>query len=168
MSLRENIAPGEKIDEARLQECLRIAGMEEKLASLPAGEDTLFGAGILNGAADFSGGEIQKLMLARALYKRAAILVLDEPTAALDPIAESGMYEKYHELSAGKTTVFISHRLASTRFCDRILLLEEGRITEEGTHGELLKRNGKYAQMYRVQSKYYEQAEAGLEGEVVL
>ena len=78
------------------------------------------------------------------------------------------MYEKYHELSAGKTTVFISHRLASTRFCDRILLLEEGRITEEGTHGELLKRNGKYAQMYRVQSKYYEQAEAGLEGEVVL
>ena len=87
---------------------------------------------------------------------------------ALDPIAESGMYEKYHELSAGKTTVFISHRLASTRFCDRILLLEEGRITEEGTHGELLKRNGKYAQMYRVQSKYYEQAEAGLEGEVVL
>ena len=116
MSLRENIAPGEKIDGARLQECLRIAGMEEKLASLPAGEDTLFGAGILNGAADFSGGEIQEVMLARALYKRAAILVLDEPTAALDPIAESGMYEKYHELSAGKTTVFISHRLASTRF----------------------------------------------------
>lgn len=168
MSLRENIAPGEKTDEARLKECLRIAGMEEKLAALPAGADTLFGAGILNGAADFSGGEIQKLMLARALYKRAAVLVLDEPTAALDPIAESEMYEKYHELSAGKTTVFISHRLASTRFCDRILLLEEGRITEEGTHEELLKRNGKYAQMYRVQSKYYEQADAGLEGEVVL
>lgn len=168
MSVGENIAPEEKRDEERLKECLRLAGMEKKLENLPEGLDTLFGVGILDGAADFSGGELQKLMLARSLYKRSLFLVLDEPTAALDPIAENEMYERYHELSAGKTTLFISHRLASTRFCDRILLLENGQIAEEGTHGELLGRNGKYAQMYRVQSKYYEQADAGLEGEVIL
>lgn len=168
MSVGENIAPEEKRDEERLKECLRLAGMEKKLENLPEGLDTLFGVGILDGAADFSGGELQKLMLARSLYKRSLFLVLDEPTAALDPIAENEMYERYHELSAGKTTLFISHRLASTRFCDRILLLENGQIAEEGTHGELLERKGKYAQMYRVQSKYYEQADAGLEGEVIL
>lgn len=168
MSVGENIAPEEKRDEERLKECLRLAGMEKKLENLPEGLDTLFGVGILDGAADFSGGELQKLMLARSLYKRSLFLVLDEPTAALDPIAENEMYERYHELSAGKTTLFISHRLASTRFCDRILLLENGQIAEEGTHGELLERKGKYAQMYRMQSKYYEQADAGLEGEVIL
>lgn len=168
MSVGENIAPEEKRDEERLKECLRLAGMEKKLENLPEGLDTLFGVGILDGAADFSGGELQKLMLARSLYKRSLFLVLDEPTAALDPIAENEMYERYHELSAGKTTLFISHRLASTRFCDRILLLENGQIAEEGTHGELLERKGKYVQMYRVQSKYYEQADAGLEGEVIL
>ena len=101
------------------RECLRLAGLSRKLDSLPDGLKTLYGAGILGGAADFSGGEIQKFLLARSLYKRAGVLVLDEPTAALDPLAESELYETYHRLSRGKTTVFISHRLASTRFCDR-------------------------------------------------
>ena len=105
-------------------------------------------------------------MLSRALYKKAPILVLDEPTSALDPLIESELYENYHRLSADKTTVFISHRLASTRFCDRILLMENGRITEEGTHEELMERGGTYAWMFGLQSRYYLQKEAGLEGEV--
>ena len=106
---------------------------------------------------------MQRLMLARALYKDAPILVLDEPTAALDPIAESELYQRYNEMTripgreegTGRTSVYISHRLASTRFCDRIILLEEGRIAEEGTHASLLKAGGNYAQLFEMQSRYY-------------
>ena len=113
-----------------------------------------------------SGGETQRLMLARALYKNAPVIVLDEPTAALDPIAEAEMYEKYSEMTRGKSSIYISHRLASTRFCDRIILLEKNRITEEGTHDELLARGGRYAELFEVQSKYYrEEATANEEKE---
>ncbi len=105
-------------------------------------------------------------MLARALYQEAPFLVLDEPTAALDPLIESQLYERYCRFSENKTSVFISHRLASTRFCDRILLLEDGEAVETGTHEELLAQNGKYAWMFQLQSKYYqkkqEELEAGL------
>ena len=97
-------------------------------------------------------------MLARALYKDAPILVLDEPTAALDPIAESEVYDNYNKYSDGKTAIFISHRLASTRFSDRIFLLEAGRVIETGTHDELIRQNGKYAEMFRIQSNYYEKS----------
>ena len=168
LTLRENLMPEGKEDSRRVKECLELADLKEKLEKLPEGLDTLFGAGVLEGAADFSGGEVQKLMLARALYKQAPFLVLDEPTAALDPLAESELYEKYYRLSKEKTTVFISHRLASTRFCDRILLLENGKVTESGTHRELMEKQGSYAAMYRLQSKYYQQAEAGLEGDMEL
>ncbi len=98
---------------------------------------------------------MQKLLLARALYKCAPVMLLDEPTAALDPIAESTLYENYNKFSAGKTTVFISHRLASTSFCDRIILIENGSICEEGTHSELLELNGKYSMLFEMQAKYY-------------
>ena len=100
---------------------------------------------------------MQRLMLARALYKDAPIIVLDEPTAALDPIAEDDIYRKYHELTDARTSVYISHRLASTRFCDRIILLENGGICEEGSHEELLRKGGRYADLYQVQSQYYEE-----------
>ena len=103
----------------------------------------------------FSGGQNQKLFLARALYKDASILILDEPTAALDPIAESEIYESYHQLTGGKTSIFISHRLASTRFCDKVVLLNGGKILESGTHDELIALGGEYAKMYEVQSHYY-------------
>ena len=102
-----------------------------------------------------SGGQTQKLLMARALYKNAPILVLDEPTAALDPISESETYESFHALAKDKTAVYISHRLASTRFCDRIALLSHGRITEQGTHEALLRQNGEYARMFEIQSHYY-------------
>lgn len=102
-----------------------------------------------------SGGQVQRLMLARALYKDGAFLILDEPTAALDPLAEQDIYQKYHEMTAGKSAVFISHRLASTRFCDRIIFLKEGRIAEEGTHEELLLIQGGYAKLFEIQACYY-------------
>jgi ABC-type multidrug transport system fused ATPase/permease subunit len=106
---------------------------------------------------NLSGGETQKLMLARAVYKNAPIMVLDEPTAALDPIAESQMYERYHELTSDKTSIFISHRLASTSFCDRVIFLNDGQIVEDGTHESLVRNQGKYAQMFEVQSHYYKE-----------
>ncbi|NBJ89109.1 ATP-binding cassette domain-containing protein [Acutalibacter sp. 1XD8-36] len=117
---------------------------------------------------DLSGGEAQKLMLARALYKDGPIVILDEPTAALDPIAEAELYEKYSSLTAGKTSLYISHRLSSTRFCDRVLFLERGDIIEEGTHEELLDLRGKYYELYEVQSSYYRRSvneEGGLTDE---
>ncbi len=167
LSLKENLISGGEMDKQNLEECLKMADLEEKMQKLPKGLDTTFGIGAVEGAVEFSGGEQQKLMLARALYKQAPLMVLDEPTAALDPIMESELYESYHKFSEDKTTVFISHRLASTHFCDRILLMEQGEIAEMGTHKELLEKGEKYARMFHLQSKYYQQAEAGLEGEVI-
>ena len=106
-------------------------------------------------AADLSGGEQQKLIFARALYRDAPVLVLDEPTAALDPIAENQLYLQYSELAQDKTSIFISHRLSSTRFCDRIVFIENGKITEMGTHDELMAQGGGYAKMFEIQSYYY-------------
>ena len=105
---------------------------------------------------NLSGGETQKLLLARAIYKEAPILVLDEPTAALDSKAENQLYLKYNELTRGRTSVFISHRLSSTRFCDRILMMENGRIVEEGSHEELMEKKGVYYRLFQVQSHYYQ------------
>lgn len=104
---------------------------------------------------DLSGGEMQRLMLARALYKDSPVILLDEPTAALDPISERELYEKYNEMTLGRSSVYISHRLASTRFCDRIILVENKGIAEQGTHAELLAKGGRYAELFEVQSKYY-------------
>ena len=109
---------------------------------------------------ELSGGQKQRFLLARALYKDAPVMILDEPTAALDPIAESEIYEHYNQYSRGKTAVFISHRLASTKFSDRIVLLDKGRIAEIGTHDELMAAGGKYSEMYEIQSSYYQQEES--------
>lgn len=145
----------EEIDREKLWACLRKAGIREKIESLPARENTLMDKSVHKDAADFSGGEKQKILLARALYKGAPILILDEPTAALDPIAENELYLKYNTLSEHKTSFFISHRLSSTRFCDKILFLSDGQIAEYGTHDELMAKKGKYYQMYQLQSYYY-------------
>ena len=145
----------ENIDHNKVQSCLTTAGLWNKIEQLSSGVKSQFGRTIYDDGIEFSGGEIQKLLLARALYKCAPIMLLDEPTAALDPIAESTLYKNYNKISADKTTVFISHRLASTSFCDRIILIENGSICEEGTHSELLGLNGKYCMLFEMQAKYY-------------
>ena len=147
----DNVAVTGNADVERVRRCLDKAGLSRRFPNL----NQPLVKGIQDGGENLSGGEEQKLLLARALYKEAPILILDEPTAALDPLAESELYEKYHEFTMEKTSFFISHRLASTGFCDRILLLGEGRILEEGSHRELLEKNGQYAHMFREQSKYY-------------
>ena len=138
---------------------LKSAGIWEKISSLPCGIDTHLQKGVYEDAVDLSGGQMQKLLLARAIYKDGPILILDEPTAALDPIAENNLYLQYRELTKGKTSIYISHRFASTRFCDRIILLQDGVITESGTHDELMALNGQYAYMFGVQSQYYKEGE---------
>ena len=146
----------EETDAARVEACLRRAGLWEKVAALPKGMDSQFGRAIFDDGVEFSGGEVQKLLFARALYRDAPFVLLDEPTAALDPLAESRLYQTYAETMRGKPALFISHRLASTRFCDRVLLLSGGRVREEGTHESLLRAGGEYAHMFQVQSQYYQ------------
>ena len=142
---------------AQVCSAISKAGLDEKITSLPNGTKTHLVKGIFEDSVDLSGGEKQKLMLARALYKDAPIIVLDEPTSALDPIAENEIYLQYSNFTTGKTSIYISHRLASTRFCDRIIYIEDGRIVEEGNHEELLKLGGKYSEMYKLQSQYYKE-----------
>lgn len=156
VTVKENVAQCvDGIDETRVWQCIDKAGLTEKIRSLPKGIETHLGRRVFKDGVEFSGGQTQRLMLARALYKNAPILVLDEPTAALDPIAENDIYQKYNDMTHGRTSFFISHRLASTRFCDRIIFVDSGKIAEEGTHDELLKNGGGYAYLFEVQSKYY-------------
>lgn len=156
-TVAENIAIRDRseIDEARLWACMEQAGIAERIRALPHGIDTQLGKKFEADGVELSGGEMQKLLLARALYRAAPILILDEPTAALDPISEDRMYRKYNDIAHNCTSVFISHRLASTRFCDRIYLLDGAKFAECGTHEELMALGGKYRELFNVQSKYY-------------
>lgn len=147
-------------DMERVRACVAQAGLTEKVESLTGGYNALLERSVYPDAAGLSGGQLQRLMLARALYKDAPFIILDEPTAALDPIAEAELYEKYAQMTRGCSSVYISHRLASTRFCDRVLFIDQHRIAEEGTHDQLLALGGKYAQLFEVQSKYYRKEEA--------
>lgn len=156
-SIAENIAlcHKEKIDYARLNKCVEMAGLSKKINTLPLGLETTATKDFDEHGTDFSGGELQKLALARAFYKDAPIIVLDEPTAALDPISEYELYNNFNELTRDKTAIYISHRLSSTRFCDKIVFLADGMAAEVGTHEELLDLNGKYAGMFNTQAYYY-------------
>lgn len=150
-------------DSERALSCIEQAGLTEKIKSLPNGLDSLMDKSVYDEAVELSGGELQRLMLARLLYRNSPVIVLDEPTAALDAIAESDIYNRYQELTCGHTSIYISHRLASTRFCDRIILIEDGRIIQEGSHQELIEKGGRYAELFEIQSKYYR--EGGKEDE---
>lgn len=154
-NIAENIALAESYDREKMWEVLAQAGLAQKVRSLAGQLETYLGKDIAPDGIALSGGEMQKLLLARALYRDAALVMLDEPTAALDALAETEIYEKYQTLLRGKSVLFISHRLASTRFCDKVILLSDGRICEQGTHEELMRKQGAYYEMFQVQSKYY-------------
>jgi len=154
--LEENVASGEEVDRQRLQHALKLAGMWERVQEMPQKEKTLLGhengQGIL-----LSGGEAQKIAIARALYKDAPFIILDEPAAALDPLAEAEIYENFNTLIQDKTAIYISHRMSSCRFCDRIIVLDGGQILEEGNHETLLEKQGRYYELYNAQAVYYTQ-----------
>ena len=158
-SVRENLVFGVQADENRLRECIEKSGLTEKIASLQNGTNTSIYKTLDDNGVEFSGGEGQKVALARAIYKDAKVLILDEPTAALDPLAELDLFSRLANIADGRTTLFISHRLSSTRFCDRILVLADGKIAEIGSHDELIKKNGVYADLFRTQAKNYDISE---------
>ena len=158
-SISENITGSSGVvDTNKIWDTLMKVGLAEKISTFPNGINSQVHKFIDENGVEFSGGEYQRLALARAIYKNAKILILDEPTAALDPLAEKELYEKFNEIVNGKTTIFISHRLASTKFCDRIFLLGDKGIIEQGTHKELMDLKGNYYNMFMLQAKYYQES----------
>lgn len=159
MPIYQNIsfAEEDKTDMNKINEVLEQSGLSEKINSYEKGIHTNLLKIFDKEGIDLSGGEKQRLAMARALYKDGKVVILDEPTAALDALAEDRMYREFENMIYGKTAVFISHRLGSTRFCDKIEMFEDGTIVEEGTHEELMAKNGKYAYMFGIQSQYYDE-----------
>ena len=141
--------------EKRTDNLLRQVGLTERVAHMREGSHTLLYHEVGDGEA-LSGGEAQKAAIARALYKDAPFVILDEPASALDPVAEAEIYENFNGLVGGKTAIYISHRMSSCKFCDKIFVLEQGKITEFGTHQELLDRRGRYYELYQAQAQHYE------------
>ncbi|MBP3579364.1 MAG: ABC transporter ATP-binding protein, partial [Lachnospiraceae bacterium] len=149
----------ENTDKVLARTCVDMAGMKEKVDGLEHGIDTELLKVVHEDGVDLSGGEKQKLALARALYKNAPVIVLDEPTAALDSLAEYELYQNFDKMIQEKSAVYISHRLSSTRFCDVIAMFVAGEMVEYGTHEELLAKGGAYAEIFEVQAQYYESGE---------
>lgn len=152
----ENVACSDEYDEERVWKCLEMAGVKERVEEFPKKlKQSIYKLYEKDGI-DLSGGEEQKIAIARALYKDAPFVILDEPTAALDPIAESEIYSRFNEIAGNKTTVYISHRLSSCRFCSRIVVFDNGSVIQEGTHEELLENpDGKYSELWNAQAQYY-------------
>ncbi len=160
LSVRQNITlcPPEETDEPRLLWCLHEEDIESWVSQLPQGLDTYLVKSVRDGAVDLSGGQKQKLALARALYKRAPILILDEPTAALDPVAEFKIYRHFDQIVGERTALFISHRLSSCRFCRDIAVFDDGHLIQRGSHEDLLSDiEGKYHELWYARAQYYEE-----------
>lgn len=159
MSVAENVAfrVKDRIDGERLESALQKAGLEKKIRSLKNGVDTTLTKHLDMDGAELSGGEYQKMGMARTLYKNGAIFILDEPTSALDPLAEEEIYSRFRELTGDRTSLFVTHRLASTRFCDRIFVFRDGGVSEEGSHEELMEKKGEYYELYSLQASYYQE-----------
>ena len=155
LTLGQNVAASEQYETERAKEVLQLAGFGERLNKLKKGLETVVYPEYEQDGVSFSGGEEQKIAIARAIYKGGQICILDEPTAALDPVSESRVYESFDEIVKGKTAVYISHRLSSCKFSDRIFVLDNGKIAESGTHEALLSQNGLYAQLWQAQAQYY-------------
>lgn len=156
LPLGQNVAASQTYDAARVLDCLNKAGFGEKLAKMPHGLDTYLYKSVDTEGVDVSGGEAQKIAIARALYKDSPFIILDEPTAALDPIAEAEIYSKFDEIAGDKTAVYISHRLSSCKFCDEIAVFDSGSVIQQGTHSDLLAdESGKYFELWNAQAQYY-------------
>lgn len=155
-TIAQNVAAAGQYDMERVKDCLQKAGFGERLAEMKDGADTYLTRQRNDNGVDISGGEAQKIAIARALYKNAPFVLLDEPTVALDPLAEAEVYARFHSIVGGRTAVYISHRLSSCRFCDKILVFSEGRIVQQGAHDGLLQEeNGVYAKLWNAQAQYY-------------
>lgn len=145
----------EKSDKDFAKKCVVDAGLENKLEELSKGIDTQILKVMHDDGVDLSGGEKQKLALARALYKKAPVVILDEPTSALDALAESKLYNDFDKLIGNKTAIYISHRLSSTQFCSDVAMFKGGEMVEYGSHDSLINQNGAYAEMFKIQAQYY-------------
>ena len=156
LPLGENVAAGRQYHAEQVEDCLKKAGFADRLAKMPEGLDTYLYKEYDKTGVDVSGGEAQKIAIARALYKDAPFLILDEPTAALDPIAEAEIYAKLNEIVGDKTAIYISHRLSSCKFCDKILVFHQGTVIQQGTHSELVAdEGGEYYTLWNAQAQYY-------------
>ena len=156
LKLGENVAAGSPYPRDKVVSCLEKAGFGEKLAKLEEGTETYLYKDYEKTGTDVSGGEAQKIAIARALYRDAPFIVLDEPTAALDPVAEADIYSKFDEITGSKTAIYISHRLSSCKFCDAIAVFHEGAVIQQGTHEDLLADTlGKYHELWTAQAQYY-------------
>jgi ATP-binding cassette subfamily B protein len=156
MPLGENVAGTSDYDKKRVLDCLKKAGFQDRLASMPKGLETCLYKELDQEGVELSGGEGQKVAIARAIYRDSPFIILDEPTAALDPVAEADIYSKFNEIAGDKTTIYISHRLSSCKFCDEIIVFHDGEIIQQGTHEDLVAdESGKYYELWNAQAQYY-------------
>ena len=157
ISVKENIAMdnNSKIDDSLIKSAINLTELNEKINKLPNGIDTVITRELDETGIELSGGENQKLSIARAVYKNAPLIILDEPTSALDPLAEYNLYNNFNKIIKDSSAIFISHRLSSTKFCDRIFLLDHGSLKEVGTHNELMSYDSDYKKLFDMQAEYY-------------